>query len=193
MRKRRGRGAQASTVRRSCVSFAGMTPDRPDRFPATSEDLFAVLDALGVEHRTHEHPAAFTVEQANAVWGDIPGVHCKNLFLKDAKGKLWLVVAPAEHRIDLKSLPGRIGSARLSFGNPDLMLEVLGITPGSVTPFALINDRARRVDVVLDAWMMEQPLVNYHPLRNDATTTLAADGLRRFLDWCGNRCEAVRL
>lgn len=169
-----------------------MTPPRPAA-PAAPEDLFAVLDALGVEHRTHAHAPAFTVEQGNAVWGGIPGVHCKNLFLKDAKGKLWLVVAPAEHRVDLKRLPERIGAARLSFGSAELLRAVLGIEPGSVTPFALINDHDRRVDVVLDAWMMEQPLVNYHPLRNDATTTLSAEGLRAFLRWCGNRIETVRL
>lgn len=154
--------------------------------PATPDDIFARLDELGVPHRTHHHAAAFTVEQGNEVWGEIPGVHCKNLFLKDAKARLWLVVAPAERVIDLKSLPKRIGAARLSFGQPPLLLEVLGVTPGSVTPFALINDAARRVTPVLDGWMMEQPLVNYHPLVNTATTTVAPDGLTAFIRSCGH-------
>lgn len=170
-----------------------MTPERPGRHPATPEDLFRVLDGLGIAHRTHHHPPAFTVEQGNAVWGDIPGVHCKNLFLKDAKGKLWLVVAPADRRIDLKGLPALIGSARLSFGSAALLHQVLGITPGAVTPLALINDRDRRVQVVLDDRMLAEPLVNYHPLRNDATTTLSSDGLLRFVAWCGNRFERIRL
>lgn len=166
-----------------------MTPQPP----ATPDDLFRRLDALGIAHATHRHAAAFTVEQGNAVWGDIPGVHCKNLFLKDAKGKLWLVVAPADRPIDLKKLPERIGSARLSFGNAELLRAVLGVDPGSVTPFGLINDVEHRVTVVLDRWMTEQPLVNYHPLRNDMTTTLAAADLLRFVRACGNAVEVVKL
>ena len=161
--------------------------------PAIPEDLFACFDRLGISVATHHHAPAFTVEQGNQVWGDIPGIHCKNLFLKDGKGKLWLVVAPARVRVDLKSLPGRIGSARLSFGSAELLGEVLGVEPGSVTPFALINDVARRVTPVLDAWMMAQPLLNYHPLRNHMTTTISADGFRRFLAHTGHVAEVVRL
>ncbi|MGE5478131.1 MAG: prolyl-tRNA synthetase associated domain-containing protein, partial [Bacteroidales bacterium] len=159
--------------------------------PATPEDLFAHLDRLGLTVTTHHHAAAFTVEQGNEVWGAIPGVHCKNLFLKDAKAKLWLVVAPAERRVDLKSLPSRIGSARLSFGSAELLREVLGVEPGSVTPFAVINDPGRRVSVVLDAWMMAQPLLNYHPLRNDMTTTIASTDLRTFFTSTGHRADVV--
>lgn len=160
---------------------------------ATPEDLFAHFDRLGLAVTTHHHAAAFTVEQGHEVWGDIPGIHCKNLFLKDAKARLWLVVAPAERRIDLKRLPERIGAARLSFGSADLLREVLGIEPGSVTPFALINDSERRVSVVLDAWMMEQDLLNYHPLRNTMTTTICAGDLRTFLASTGHRPEVVTL
>ena len=166
-----------------------------DRIPPfhSPEQLFDRLDALGISHPTTEHPPAFTVEQGNQVWGDIPGTHCKNLFLKDAKGKLWLVVAPAETRIDLKKLPDVIGSARLSFGSAALLQEVLGILPGSVTPFALVNDPAHRVRVVLDAKMMEQPLLNYHPLTNVATTTIANADFRKFLKDCGHDVQIVRL
>lgn len=160
---------------------------------ATPEDLFAHLDRLGIDVTTHHHAPAFTVEQGNEVWGGIPGIHCKNLFLKDAKAKLWLVVAPAERRIDLKRLPERIGSARLSFGSADLLRQVLGVEPGSVTPFALINDSERRVAVVLDAWMMEQDLLNYHPLRNTMTTTIRAEDFRAFLTSTGHRPEVVAL
>ncbi len=161
--------------------------------PATPDQLFARLDALGVAHATIRHPPAFTVEQGNQVWGTIPGVHCKNLFLKDAKAALWLVVAPAERRIDLKALPARIRSARLSFGSPQLLEQTLGVTPGSVTPFALINDPAHRVRVVLDAWMMGQPLLNYHPLTNEATTTLSNTDFRLFLDACGHEVTVLPL
>lgn len=160
---------------------------------ATPEDLFAHLDRLGVAVTTHHHAAAFTVEQGNEVWGNIPGIHCKNLFLKDAKARLWLVVAPAERRIDLKRLPARIGAARLSFGSAELLDQVLGVEPGSVTPFALINDRERRVSLVLDSWMMEQGLLNYHPLRNTMTTTIRTEDFRTFLASTGHRPEVVAL
>jgi Ala-tRNA(Pro) deacylase len=160
---------------------------------ASSDDLLALLDRLGIKAATHRHAPAFTVEEGNRVWGSIPGVHCKNLFLKDGKGRLWLVVAPAERRVDLKALPARIGAARLSFGSAALLTEVLGIEPGSVTPFAVINDAGRRVSVVLDSWMMAQPLVNYHPLRNDMTTGLSPAGLLRFFAHTGHSPLTVEL
>ncbi|OIQ87047.1 prolyl-tRNA editing protein ProX [mine drainage metagenome] len=161
--------------------------------PHRPEDLLARLDRLGIAHKTTRHAAAFTVAEGNAVWSGIAGVHCKNLFLKDAKGRLWLVVAPGERRIDLKRLPAKIGAARLSFGAPALLQEVLGVSPGSVTPFALINDPGHHVTVVLDRWMMEQPLLNYHPLVNTATTTLSSDDFRRFLADCGHEVHVVSL
>jgi Ala-tRNA(Pro) deacylase len=161
--------------------------------PFTPEQLLARLEALGISCTTTRHPPAFTVEQGNEVWGDIPGVHCKNLFLKDAKGKMWLVVAPAEHRIDLKKLPEAMGSARLSFGSADRLVRTLGIQPGSVTPFALVNDPEHKVTVVLDAWMMDQPLLNYHPLTNEATTTISNADFRLFLKSCGHEVITVAL
>lgn len=161
--------------------------------PATPEDLLEYLAALGIETKTHHHAPAFTVEQGNLVWGDIPGIHCKNLFLKDAKGRLWLVVAPADRKIELKTLPALIGSARLSFGSADLLRSVLGIEPGSVTPLALVNDPDRRVTIVLDAWMMAQELLNFHPLTNAMTTTLTSDGFRGFLRSTGHEPVVVEL
>lgn len=161
--------------------------------PATPDDLFARLERLGIATTTHAHAPAFTVEQGHAVWGAIPGIHCKNLFLKDAKGRLWLVVAPAERRVDLKTLPARIGAARLSFGSAELLGQALGIAPGSVTPFALINDTGLRVTPVLDAWMMDQPQINFHPLRNDRTTTITPAGLARFLADTGHQPVVVGL
>lgn len=161
--------------------------------PATPDDLFARFAALGIKVTTHHHAPAFTVEQGNEVWGAIPGIHCKNLFLKDAKGKLWLVVAPGERRVDLKTLPARIGSARLSFGSAELLEAVLGVTPGSVTPFALINDPALKVTPVLDAWMMTRQQLNFHPLRNDMTTTIATPDFRRFLAATGHEAVEVAL
>ena len=154
--------------------------------PATREDLFARLESLGIETRTRDHAPVHTVDQARALRGEIPGGHCKNLFLKDDKGNIWLIVCLEDAQIDLKAAPARIGSRRLSFGKPDLLMEVLGVEPGSVTPFALINDTAQRVNVVLDAAMMAQELVNYHPLRNDATTAIRSVDLVNFITACGH-------
>jgi Ala-tRNA(Pro) deacylase len=149
--------------------------------PASPADLFAFLDAHGVEHRTLEHPAVFRVEEGQEIKAALPGGHTKNLFLKDAKGQIWLVCALGETRVDLKRLPEVIGAARLSFGSPELMQEALGVTPGSVTIFALINDAARRVKLVLDAALLVPEPVNFHPLTNTATTAVSQAGLKAFL------------
>lgn len=147
--------------------------------------LFAFLDAHGVEHRTLDHPPVFRVEEGREIKAALPGGHTKNLFLKDAKDRLWLVSALGETAVDLKALPRAIGSARLSFGSPELMRAVLGVEPGSVTVFALLNDAGRRVRLVLDRALLEADPVNFHPLRNDATTAVSRDGLLAFLGALG--------
>lgn len=148
-------------------------------------DLFALLDHLGVSHKTLDHPAVFTVGEGEDIKARIPGAHTKNLFLKDARGQLWLISAEGHAQIDLKRLHTVIGSARLSFGNPELMTETLGVTPGSVTAFGLINDADRRVRFVLDRTLAEAELVNFHPLTNTATTTVSRDGFAAFLAGLG--------
>ena len=161
--------------------------------PATRSDLFARLAALGIATRTIEHEAVFTVAQSSALERELPGGHSKNLFLKDKKGRLFLVVALGCTRIDLKSLPDKIGADRLNFGRSELLLDVLGVPPGSVTPFALINDQARRVTVVLDGDMMALERLNFHPLENTATTNIARDDLVRFIAACGHEPRIVKL
>jgi Ala-tRNA(Pro) deacylase len=148
--------------------------------PATPEDLFAFLDRLGIAHSTVTHPPLFTVEQSQSLRGQIPGGHNKNLFLKDKNGRLYLLVLLEEARIDLKALPPLIGAGRLSFGSAERLREALGVEPGSVTPFALINDRERRVTPVLDAAMMAHEVLNYHPLVNTMTTSIRAADLLKF-------------
>jgi Ala-tRNA(Pro) deacylase len=156
--------------------------------PATQTDLMAMLAHLGIATTTVEHPALFTVEQSRALRGDIAGAHTKNLFLKDKKGALFLVTAEEDATIDLKRLHTVIGaSGRLSFGSAELLIEVLGVPPGAVTPFAAINDAAGRVAVILDQALMASGLVNCHPLTNTATTTIAADDLLAFLAATGHR------
>ncbi len=159
--------------------------------PASRADLFARLDQLGITTRTVEHAAVYTVEEAKKVHDSIPGGHCKNLFCKDEKGALWLIVALEDARVDLKIAPSRIGSRRLSFGKPDLLMEVLGVVPGSVTPFALINDTADKVNVILDAAMMADAMLNYHPLENTATTTISNADLLTFIRACGHEPKTV--
>ena len=162
--------------------------------PMTPTDLFAFLDRLGIAHATVTHPALFTVEQSRALRGTVPGGHTKNLFLKDKKGALFLVTALEDAVIELKSLHRRLASSgRFSFGSADLMRETLGIEPGAVTPFAAINDRDRRVSVVLDAALMRHDTINAHPLVNTMTTSIARADLLRFLEATGHapRIEAL--
>lgn len=153
----------------------------------TREDLLAYLAAHGIDQTTHDHPAVFTVGEGEEIKARIPGAHTKNLFLKDAKDQLWLISAEGQAAIDLKRLHAVIGSARLSFGNAALMHETLGVTPGSVTALGLINDTRHRVRFVLDRTLAEADVVNFHPLTNTATTSIGAEGFRRFLDLLGVR------
>lgn len=161
--------------------------------PLTRHDLIARLEALGIATPTIEHEAVFTVAESDRLHREIAGGHTKNLFLKDAKDKLWLVVAEAHTPIDLKALPKAIGSARLSFGKPDLLMEVLGVTPGSVTALALVNDTAQRVSVVVDRRLMEYDVINCHPLVNTATTSIRRDDLIKFIEACGHTPRIVAL
>jgi Ala-tRNA(Pro) deacylase len=154
--------------------------------PATRAALMARLAELGIATTTVDHEAVFTVAQSSKLEREIAGGHTKNLLLKDKRDRLYLVVALGSAEIDLKSLHKLLGSDRLSFAKPELLMEVLGVPPGSVTPFSLINDTGRRVQVILDALMMEHATLNYHPLENTASTNIARDDLLRFIRACGH-------
>jgi Ala-tRNA(Pro) deacylase len=153
---------------------------------ATREDLFALLDRLGVAHKTLDHRPVFTVDEGADIKAALPGGHTKNLFLKDRRGALWLVCALGETQVDLNALAKALGAQRFSFGSPELMAEVLGVTPGAVTAFALMNDHLNRVSLVLDQALMEADPINFHPLTNDATTAISAEGLKAFLAETGH-------
>jgi Ala-tRNA(Pro) deacylase len=161
-------------------------PSPPPSPPLTPDQLFVRLDELGIVHRTYHHAPVFTVAEAVALRGTLSGGHCKSLFLKDKKGGLWLAVVLEERRVDLKRLAAVLGAPRFSFGNPDLLYEILGVRPGSVTPFALVNDTVHRVQVVLDRAMLDCDPLNYHPLENDRTTAIAPADLLRFVAACGH-------
>lgn len=160
---------------------------------ASREDLMAFLDELNIKTTTLDHDPVFTVAESGDLHDRIEGAHTKNLFLKDKKGRIFLVTALHDAEIDLKKIHQVIGAqGRVSFGKADLLLETLGVTPGSVTPFALYNDReAQRVTAIFDAAMMQENILNYHPLKNDATTTIARDDLITFAKACGHEPQIL--
>lgn len=160
---------------------------------ATADHLFARLDSLGIIHKTHHHDPVFTVEQAQAVSRELDGGHSKNLFLKDKTGDLYLLVCLEDTKVDLKTLRKQIGAKNLSFGKAELLIEILGIEPGSVTPFSLINDSQQRVRVLLDDRMMAEEFLNFHPLINNKTTQISSRDLNKFIRSCGHEPEVLNL
>ena len=154
--------------------------------PANPDQLFAYLEEMGIETRTARHPPVFTVEEARALRGELPGGHIKNLFLRNKKGEMWLVVAEEDRAIDLKALGGTLGAGRLSFGSPERLMTYLGVAPGAVTPFAAINDRQGQVKVAIDRTGLAENPVTCPPLTNDMTTAIAPDDLLTFLKSTGH-------
>jgi Ala-tRNA(Pro) deacylase len=161
--------------------------------PATDSELFDRLDRLGIAHKTYEHAAVFTVEESRAACAHVPGGHTKNLFLKDRKDGLWLVVAREELRVDLNALSRTLDNARFSFGSAQLLIAALGVPPGSVTPFSLINDPGGKVRVVLDEAMLTLDPLNFHPLRNDRTTAISPADLLKFVRATGHEPVVIAL
>ena len=159
----------------------------------TQKELLKVLDQNNIEYTNHEHPAVFTVEEADLHHKGIDGVHSKNLFFKDKKKKLFLVVTLSDKAIKIKDMAKKIGAKNMSFGKPELLAQVLGVIPGAVTPFAVINAGEHNIKVVLDEEMMENDLLNFHPLVNTATTTIAAGDLVKFMEHCDQEFEIIRL
>jgi Ala-tRNA(Pro) deacylase len=159
----------------------------------TPDQLFARLDALGIAHHTHAHAAVFTVAEAAAVHSDMPGGHCKSLFLKDKKGGFWLAVMLEERRVAMGKLAACLAAPRFSFGSAAELYALLGVHPGSVTPFALVNDVDHQVTPVLDRAMLDRDPLNYHPLANDRTTAIAPADLLRFIAACGHQPRIVEL
>ena len=170
-----------------------MTEDKPPA-PGPAYDrarLLVWMAEQGIAQTTHDHPAVFRVEEGLELKAALPGAHTKNLFLKDKKGRLWLISARQDTVIDLKRADQWIGSARLSFGNETLLWETLGVRPGSVTALGLINDPEQRVTFVLDKALWDAEVVNFHPLINTATTALSQAEFRRFLALIGREPVVV--
>ena len=162
--------------------------------PKTPNELFAFLHGLGIKTSTTRHPPLFTVEESQRLRGDIAGAHTKNLFLKDKKDRFFLLTLDEETVVDLKSVDKKIGAAsRVSFGKPEALLELLGVTPGAVTAFGLINDTAGQVTFILDSRLAEAAVINAHPLTNEATTSIAASDLKRFVEATGHGITVLNL
>jgi Ala-tRNA(Pro) deacylase len=155
--------------------------------------LYAKLGALGIAWKTYAHDPVFTVEEAALVNRNHPGGHTKNLFLKDKKDGLWLVVLRDFLRVDLNALSRQLGAPRFSFGSAELLMATLGVPPGSVTPFALMNDAERSVRVVLDEAMLALDPLNFHPLRNDRTSAITPGDLLRFIRACDHEPVIARI
>ncbi|MBT8208126.1 MAG: prolyl-tRNA synthetase associated domain-containing protein [Acidimicrobiia bacterium] len=159
----------------------------------TPAQLLSQLEAMGIETATRRHEPVFTVEQAKTVRAGLPGTHCKNLFLKNKKGAMWLVVLAEDHRLDLNELGERLGSGRLSFASERRLEEYLGVIPGAVTPLAVINDADRAVTVVIERSVLGNDPINCHPLDNSMTTAISAADLTRFLEFTGHAPVVIDL
>ena len=161
--------------------------------PMDSRCLMALLDELGIAHPTVEHPPLRTVEDSRRLRGNLAGGHVKNLFLKDKKGGYWLLAALEQTTVDLRVVATLLGSPRFSFAKAGDLAEILGIIPGAVSPFAAVNDVDGRVRVVLDQPVLEIPLLNFHPLRNDRTTAITSADLLKFLEAVDHPARIIRL
>jgi Ala-tRNA(Pro) deacylase len=176
------------------IEMTGESATETTPQPREPEDLFAVFDKLGIAYENHGHEPVFTVAESQSLRDEIAGAHTKNLFLKDKKGQYFLVTLEDSASVDLKQIHTLIGgSGRVSFGKPEALMELLGVVPGSVTVFAALNDTEGQVKVVIDAPLAESALINGHPLRNTATTTVSNADLMRFLDHTGHEPLVVRV
>lgn len=162
--------------------------------PKTSDDLFKFLDELNIEIKNYEHEPVFTVAESQSLRDGIPGGHTKNLFLKDKKGRYFLLTVLEDAQIDLKTVHQKIGAqGRVSFGKPDALMDFLGVIPGAVTAFGVFNDTEKNVTLVLDQKLMAHDIINGHPLRNNATTSIAAADLCKFVEATGHDLHIIQL
>lgn len=167
-----------------------------ENLPTSPAQLLARLTALGIEVRTVDHAPVFTVEESQHLRGELPGGHIKNLFLRNRKEDMWLVTVEESRRVDLKALGEKLtgetgGAAKLSFGSADRLMTYLGVVPGAVTPFAVINDTGRKVKMVLDRHLLDCNPVNAHPLVNFKSTAIAPQDLLKFLEAEGHKPQLL--
>jgi Ala-tRNA(Pro) deacylase len=160
----------------------------------TADDLYRFLDGLDIAHKTKHHPPVFTVAESSALRDEIPGGHTKNLFLKDKKDQYFLLTVDEHAVVDLKTVHTLVGGAsKFSFGRPEKLMEYLGVIPGAVTAFGILNDTENNVTIVLDADLMKNDIINCHPLSNDATTSISRDDLIRFVEATGHEANVLKV
>ncbi len=171
------------------------TPEKNQKTVLTPNQiaLLAYFDQLSIIHETHDHAPIFTVEEGKDLKKNIPGAHGKSLFLTNKTGQYWLVITKDDTRTDLKALSDYLETKRFSFAKADKMQEYLGVTPGSVTPFALINDQERRVHVIIDKKLTDHEQVVFHPLKNDKSTVIKSADLIRFINSFGYKYQILTL
>lgn len=158
------------------------------------KDIYKILEELGIKYVKYDHPAVFTCEEADQYYAKMEGGHSKNLFLRNKKGdRYYLVIVRTDKKADFKSLCEKLLESKLAFASPERMLNVLGLTPGSVTPFGLINDQNKVVTVVIDEDLWKYDTLNYHPNVNTATLGVNRDDFKKFLDFCGNEVRFMEL
>ena len=161
--------------------------------PTPPDALLNTLKKMNISYDLHHHEAVYTVAQSQKVDANIPGTHCRNLFLRDRKKKNYLLVLPINVEIDLKKLPDALNSHRLSFGSDDRLWEYLGVRSGSVCPFCIVNDTENQVEIFLEKSMMAQEKVNYHPMLNTMTVSLKPDDLLKFIESTGHKAHIIDL
>ena len=164
-----------------------------NKVPSSTDDVLKRLEKLGIATTTYDHPPLFTVEDSKSLRGPIPGDHLKNLFLRGKKSQMWLIVCREDLVVNLKEIGSRLGGQRLSFGSPERLFKYLGVIPGAVSPFALINDVNQDVDVILDKGMMSSSLLNFHPITNEKTTSISPDDLLKYIGSCGHQPKIIDL
>lgn len=174
------------------MNDAQKNPDQ-EPLPTSPEALFELFQRLDIAYEVHHHAPIFTVEEGEHLKADIPGTHCRNLFIRDKKKQMFLVVLANETDVDLKALPDLLDCGRISFGSSDRLWEYLGIRPGSVCPFCAVNDKNHDVSVILDAHMMQSDIVNYHPLDNTMTVSLSPADLLKFFAYTGHQPRIIDL
>ncbi len=153
----------------------------------SKQKVCEALKRLGISYVRHEHPPVFTVDEAEKHWGSITGAHCKNLFLRNKKGnRHYLIILESSKNADLKALTKQLGEDRLSFASAERLMRYLGLEAGAVSPFGLINDRNKEVQVVVDHDLKTVQRLNFHPNVNTATVGIDFADFEKFLAWCGN-------
>jgi len=158
------------------------------------KQVYEVLNQLKIPYTQYEHVPVYTIQQLDELNMDMKGKHCKNLFVRNDKGdKHYLIIVSQEKRADLKDIAKQIGSSRLGFASEERLMKHLGLTPGAVTPFGLLNDEEKKVTVLVDEDLKNSIHICFHPNVNTATVSLLFDDFIKFFQWKGNEYQFIKI